>query len=229
MNLKSSLLLFTLAGAVVQGAVVGQIDTFETGDTMGWHVGDPGHPTPPTNVAGGQGGADDNYLLIQANRPGGPGSRISALSGPQWAGNYLTAGITAIAMDVNNFGPEDLSLRLLFEDEQPMAPPANLALSKNAVFVPANSGWTRVYFSIAPEDLLPGIFGTVNGALANTDIIRLFHNPAAEFPGPPNGQPVVSAALGIDNIAATVPEPSTYGLAVIGLLAFGWAKTRKSA
>ena len=229
--MKRFVLLAALAAFPAEAAVLGQMDTFEDGTTLGWSAGEPqsgSHPAPPVNVpTGGPAGVGDGYLRLTATGQQGPGSRLSVLSGPSWAGDYRAAGITFILMDVNNFGPAELSLRLLFEDFQGFGPPVNLALSRDAVVVPAGSGWMRVRFDVSPGALLPGVFGTVEGALASTDTLRLFHNPVAAFPGPPDGQPAVNAVLGVDNITASIPEPSTWWLLGTGL-ALGWLRRHRS-
>jgi hypothetical protein len=196
------------------------IDDFQDGTTMNWFVPDPTNPVPPTNVPnGGPEGAGDAYLELRAIAGlGGPGSRLSVLNDAQWTGNYRGAGVTAINMDVNNFGPEDLVLRLLFEDFDAPGPPANLALTLADIVVPAGSGWMQVVFDLSPANLM-GLLGTVEGALTDTDVLRIFHNPAPEFPGPGVGIPQVTATLGVDNIVAVVPEPATGALLLGGLVA----------
>src|SRR5690242_10432873 len=110
--------LFALGCVCASGATIGQIDTFSTG-TENWMAPDPDNPNPPTTALGGPGGPADQYLKLVANggdfAPETAGSRLTVLNGAQWAGNYVAAGIRAIAMDVNNFGPDPLFLRLLFE------------------------------------------------------------------------------------------------------------------
>ena len=213
-----------LAGLAVAGllsaATLGQVDTFGDGTTMGWFV--PGTSgNPPSNVStGGPAGAGDAFLQLVAIGGNVAGGRLAALNEFQWAGNYLAAGINLVRMNVYNFGPADLYLRLLFEDFEGIGPPVNLALSANAVFVPAGSGWVTVEFPIAPVDLLVETFGTVTGALMNTDTMRIFHNPDPTFPGPGVGIPPVVVTLGVDNItAAAVPDPGTMSLLAGGLLA----------
>lgn len=218
--LQAWLVLISVAGSLDAVAIT-QVDTFEDGTTLGWFV--PGlSPNPPVNVVtGGPAGAGDAYLRLVAAGGVGAGSRLSVLNESQWTGNYLAAGITAIRMDVNNFGPEDVSLRLLFEDLGALlGPPINLALSAVPVVVPANSGWRTVYFPIAPADLVVETFGTVVGALTDTNALRIFHNPSPRFPGPGIGIPTVNVTLGADNIAAigAVPEPGTWGLLAGGFL-----------
>ncbi len=198
------------------------------GSTQGWFVSAGPVNTiplaPPVNIpSGGPAGVGDNYLLLTALGGTGSGSRLSVLNGSsQWRGNYLAAGISAITMEVNNLGATDLYLRLLFEDPM-MGPPQNEAFTTNPVILSAGSGWTSITFLIDPGSLTAGS-GSVNAALTNTTLIRIFHSPAAGFPGPP-----VVAQLGVDNIRTTaVPEPTTLLLLGTSLAGVG-AAVRKAA
>jgi hypothetical protein len=217
------LLAAFLQASPARANLIGQIDTFEDGTTQGWVVGvvfNPPHPAPPTNIpTGGPGGAGDAFLQLTA--VGGqnvPGNRLSVLNLSQWAGNYTAEGVVAIRMDVNNFGPDPLALRLLFEDLGPMGP-TSTAFSTTPVIVPAGSGWVSVTFPVTPDDLTAGV-GSVEEALANADVLRIFHSPTPTFPGPP-----VVAVLGVDNIQAfgapQVPEPGSAALlgGLLGLAA----------
>jgi hypothetical protein len=203
---------------LAQGAAavtLGQIDDFEDGTTQGWVVGIGGmgtHPAPPAVVAtGGPGGADDSYLLLTAIGGFGAGGRFAVINASQWSGDYTTSGISGIAMQVNNVGVSDLSLRLLFED--PMGgPPSNAAISSEAIVVPAGSGWISILFPIAP-DVMTAVFGSVPAALGNATAVRLFHGADAIFPGEP-----IVAQLGVDDIRA-VPEPGTALLCAFGIAA----------
>lgn len=187
---------------------LGQTDTFESGSTLDWRVGSP-HPLPPSVVAGGgPGGADDAYLLLQAEGGSGPASRLAVQNTDQWSGNYLAAGITALTMDVYNFGPASLSLRLLFDGDD--GTNQARAWSAQPVVVPAGSGWQRVVFPILPSNLRAGS-GSVNLALSSAYSVRLYHGVNSSFPG---GS--VVATLGVDNITA-VPEPASALLLALGL------------
>lgn len=189
-------LLFASSNAFA--LAVGQSDTFEDGTTQNWVVALLGftHPTPPANVSsGGPAGIDDNFLQLASIGGQSAGSRLTAINGSQWAGNYIAAGIGAISMDVINLGATDIELRLLFSD--PVAgPPANLAFSKDSIHLLAGGGWTSVVFPITPLDLIAGS-GTVENALMNATELRLFHGSAPGFPGEP-----VLAQVGVDNITA---------------------------
>jgi hypothetical protein len=214
------LLLFATSSTVL--AVPVGVDDFEDGSTMGWIVGSPAHPAPPTNIAsGGPGGAGDAFLRITATGSTGPGmnpgSRLSAQNFLQWTGNF--AGFTSITMDVNNFGPSDLVLRLLFVNFPVAGPPTDVAWTLAPVAVPAGSGWTSVAFDLSGANLFAP-FGSVAGAIGDVNEMRIFHNTVPAFLGPGFGAEPVSAVLGVDNIAA-VPEPTTLvllGAGVIGAL-----------
>jgi hypothetical protein len=197
------------------------IDDFEDGTTMGWFVPG-GSPNPPTNVAtGGPAGMGDHYLQLVANGQPGPGGRLAVLNESQWTGDFIAGGIRTVRMSVNNFGPSDLVLRLLFENFGPMpGPPTDLALTIAGVSVPANSGWMNVEFDLALANLAVETFGTVVGALSDVHTMRIFHNPVASFPGPGVGIPLVNVTLGVDNIEAIrVPEPVSGALIACGLAA----------
>ena len=197
------------------------IDTFEDGTTQGWARPGP-HPAPPVNItSGGPGGAGDNYLQVTALGGSDAGSRLSVQNLSQWTGSF--SSLSGISMDVNNFGPDQLFLRLLFVNfsgAPGMSPPSDVAWTLAPVIVPAGSGWHPVLFNLSPANIFAPL-GSVSGALSGVDELRLFHNPVPAFGGPGMGAPPVTAVLGVDNIAP-VPEPSTMlllgaGLAVIGL------------
>ena len=92
------------------------------------------------------------------------------------------------------------------------APPTDEAIS-GPVFLTAGGGWTRAEFAIDALSLT-GLSGDVNTLLSNVTALRIVNNPVAGFPGPP-----VVAVLGVDNIAAEVPEPSTGALGIAGFVA----------
>jgi hypothetical protein len=111
----AAILLVFVFQVGADAATIGQIQTFD--DPHGWVIGlGPivGVPTPVPVALGGPGGPADPYLSLVSTGGSGPGSRLSAQNFAEWSGDYLTAGINELQMDARNFGPEDLSVRLLF-------------------------------------------------------------------------------------------------------------------
>jgi len=220
--------VLALAVADAAGALsIGQTDDFQSGTTEDWISG-VSNPFPPTTVPdGGPAGAGDTYLRMRSNGTAGAGGRLVVFNPAQWAGDYTSAGIASITMDVFNFGPSDLSLRLMFMDPT-TGPPANVAVSTNGVFVPVGGGWTAVTFPVLASDLT-ALLGSANAALSNTTLLRFFHGIDTEHRPP---QPVL-ATLGVDNICALgadgdasvcggggtpVPEPGTLALLGVGMI-----------
>jgi hypothetical protein len=209
--------------ATSQAVVFGQTDDFEDGTTQGWIsalLGAP-NPNPPVNVGtGGPAGTDDSYLLITSNGLTGPGGRLVSMNLSQWSGDYTTAGVTTITMDVKNFGNDDLNLRLLFETVGGQGP-SDIATTTNSVFLAGGSGWTTVQFDISADDLT-SLLGSVDTALSSASVLRIFNSPTASFP------PVIStSSLGVDNVHA-VPEPASLA-AMVGGLAFLARRRRRQS
>ena len=97
----------------------------------------------------------------------GPGSRLSVLNLSQWTDDFTS--VAAIGMDVNNFGPNELVLRLLFVNfPDAPGPPTDVAWTLASVVVPSGSGWNMVGFSLDSANLFAG-FGMVGDALGDVD------------------------------------------------------------
>src|SRR5689334_5596309 len=101
-SLAASALVCLGIPATAGAVIVGHIDTFQDLTTDDWFAGGLGlgqvPPIPPQVIpTGGPGGAGDAFLQITANGETGlgqhPGSKITAINGKQWAGDYLAAGV----------------------------------------------------------------------------------------------------------------------------------------
>ncbi len=197
------------AASDADAATLGVVSDFETG-SQGWSSGFR-NPNPPVVVAdGGPQGIGDAFLRVTANGdPGfpGPGGKLVFFNPlAPWRGNYTSAGIAAIEMDLKNLTEAALEIRI--EIEGPIA--SNHIISTTAAQLAAFQDWTHFRIPIEATDFAGA---NVAAALANVREIRIFHNPEAteSMLAPP-----IVAQLGFDNIRA-VPEPSTLLLLATGL------------
>lgn len=207
------------AGAARAAVNFGQVDPFTDGTTQGWEEGSVS-PNPPTNEpTGGPGGAGDRFLRNASSGGALAGSRQVTYNRAQWAGNYNAAGVTRISMNLANFGPTTLYMRVAVESAQI----ANAWwASTTAVQLPSGSGWQTVHFDLTPAamtDLTNGLL-SLSAVLDNVATLRVLSarvNPAFI------GDSTVSV-VGMDNIRA-IPEPATLGLIALPFLA---ARRRRS-
>lgn len=229
LTLLPLLCLPVLLPGPVSAIAIGQIDDFTDGTLQGWQMGKVlVTSTQMTNLATGGPAADgDRYLEVvsEAALTGG-GNRLTFFNRSQWAGDYLGAGITAIAMDLNNLSSSaPLNVRLALEGgfndpNDPLRFIGGLFATKAGITLDSGSGWTRVVFPLAPGDLTPvsgrsGFTGSdVRAALGNVMELRLLNSADPAWNGVP-----VDARLGIDNIAAVPLPPAAllFGSALIGL------------
>jgi hypothetical protein len=195
------------AGAAIMGP---QVDNFEGGTLQNWQNGGASNPNPATNITtGGPAGAADNFMRLSSNGLGS-GGKLVVFNIDQWAGNFLTAGVNAVQMDVNNLGQTNLTLRLILVDST-----AGQSLTTSApVNVPAGSGWIQVSFSLAPANLQGGNYNTVMDSVTEFNLV---HSP--NVVSARSLSPNIVAQLGVDNITAVVPEPGMVGLAAVALAA----------
>ena len=148
-------------------------------------------PSPPLIIAdGGPNGAGDGYLQVTSIGGEGPGSHLAVFNSAQWAVDYITMGITAIAVDLNNIGDTLLQIRLLLKGN------GGEFVSLKSEMLKSKSGWQSLIFSIEGNDWLKLSGDTsIEQALSNVTQLQIFHNPEANFPGPN-----IVSALGFDNI-----------------------------
>ena len=223
MRMRTYMMATVAAVSLTYFASAATIDTFQDGTTDGWFAGGLGTgqtpPVPPQVIAnGGPAGVGDQFLQITGLGGSGAGSRIVAINGSQWAGNYLGSGINAIAMDLNNLGNSILTIRLLFEDPM-MAPPVDEAVTTFGITLPVGSGWTHVVFPISPASMTV-ISGDVNTLLGNTTLLRIIDSPT------PTDAVTIAGVLGVDNIASVAPEPAMF-MPVLGALGLLFLRRRR--
>src|SRR3954452_3530006 len=145
--LRSRLVLAAVFGCFAGlhdlGAITaGQADTFQDGSTENWLNGG---TTQPQNIpTNGPAGVDDRFMELTADGSGSNG-RLTVFNRTQWLGDYVTAGVNEIHLDLNNFSGFTLSIRLAFTS---VTFGGTLVYVTTAVFTLApNSGWQNAVFS----------------------------------------------------------------------------------
>ncbi|MFL5329744.1 MAG: PEP-CTERM sorting domain-containing protein [Gemmataceae bacterium] len=201
--------------------VLGQIDNFEDGTAQSW-----GNIT--TNVTtGGPTGANDNFLQVATNgSAGGASSRMLAINSTQWAGNYTTAGVSAVEFDVKNFWTSPMTIRAGFVTTTGAAAKGYIS---NGTTVNADGLWHHVFVSLAA-----GNMNAVNGPPAYSTVLagsfvdfRILYSTGADMLGDFTSPD--ATFMGLDNIhATTVPEPTSLTLfSLVGLA--GISRMRRRA
>lgn len=199
--------------------VIGQVDDFEDGLTSDW--GNGGAAPQPVNALGGPGGAADRFMQVTADGSGS-GGKLVVFSRDRWIGDYLSAGVTGIEMDLMNMSSQTLQIRLALKQSSSIAG-AGFA-STTAYALPNDGRWHRAVFPINSSSLTQ--VGTIQGTLADVlgggesgmREIRIMHSNGISL----NGS-TITGQLGVDNIRA-IPGP---GSAAATALAFLFAARRR--
>lgn len=213
------ILMIVLGGHHAQAAVVvGQIDNFGTG-AQNWANGQ----AAGTIALGGPAGTNDPFLDVLADGSGSKG-KLTIFNRTQWLGNYLTAGVNEIDLDLKDFGtvPATLSIRLAFRQTTVNGAPGYLSTTP---FTLTNDGlWHHAAFQITAAAMTaiggPSAFATLMASPAEFRILN--EAGLTNLDGD-----VVTSQLGIDNIQA-VPEPNTLSLFAVALGAMIFYRFRKA-
>jgi hypothetical protein len=187
--------------------VLGQVDDFENGTTMGWAEGGVS-PNPPTNVAtGGPAGLNDNFLQNVSSGSSGAGGRMIMFNNAQWTGDFVAAGVTRVDAMVRASGVP-MSLRIGLSNSS-----GDIFVSDPAFALLNNGAWTAASF-----DLTAGAMTRVQGIGSLTDVLsdvfemRILSAASPSWLGDP-----INAILSVDNIVAA-PEPNALALLGLGAL-----------
>lgn len=194
-----------LAVCAVQAQVsLGQVDTFDT-DTMFWQGAN-----PTWTAGGGPGGAADAFLHLHSTGQGGPQSKMAAYNQSQWSGDFITAGIASIGVDLNNLGDSALVMRIVFFDTNRSTQWESLSSAS----LSAHSGWQHFSFSLDSSNFVQTEGSTsFASTLSAANQMMFRHNP-----NPSNGGVTILADLGVDNISANpVPEPASLLVFSLGI------------
>jgi hypothetical protein len=219
-------LLIAVIGIVVFPAcghaqiTLGQTDTFNTG-LQNWTQGAQAPPGALSVVNGGPSGATDPFMQIVANGGASSGGRLTVFNQSQWTGNYNTAGVGSIEMDLKSVSGPALSVRVVVRDV------SNDGYSSTVGFpVPADGQWHHAVFRLDDASMTAiGVPPTLSQVLSAPRELRIIHSAAPAI----NGD-MTAATLGVDNIRASpVPEPTAILAVAAGMSLGGWCVRRRLA
>lgn len=206
--IAAALATLTLVPAA-QAITLGQVDDFSTGQ-QGWGV------VGSVTADGGPAGPGDAYFAYASSGSVGSGGRMlvpNELSGNQWAGDYLAAGVTGMQFDVLNDGSTQLDLRLAIGNF------STWFVTSTATIVPGGTDWSTLTFAIE-EGAMTRVLGSdsFDAVAAGVERVRLLSSvdlPTIANAQRPQGDRL-AASIGIDNVTAIgVPEPAAATLAAL--------------
>ncbi len=181
-------------GTLAHAITLGQVDTFSSGLEDWW-----GYSPYQVLPDGGPAGVGDaHFYNVSASLHG----RLTVVnSSERWRGNYANTGVTALRVDLINFGPSELQVRARITGPRE----GGSFASTQAYALPPDGQWHRVTFGLTPGDLtwIPGTAGTdLAATLADVDSVSFAHLVSISS----GAGTAVTGAWGLDNITA-IPEP----------------------
>jgi len=147
----------------------GQVSNFQDGTTQGWVMG-PVAPLPTNVATGGPAGAGDKWMRAE------PGAHLAFFNPSDWAGNYTSAGVLDVGIDLLNPNANTLDniadMRVVL-----FGPSGSRWSSKNFVVVPTDNVWHHYTFSLRQSDLTQVVAGdTYASTMANVQQLMFRHD-----------------------------------------------------
>ena len=220
--------IFALLLAIpVQAQIsLGLINDFNNSNVEGWRHGVDHEGAPAVIETGGPAGDGDGFLRIISTGAGQVGSRLAAMNqtASAWAGDYISADVVRIRVDLRNSGSNPATIRMAFSNTGGIS--GNWWVTKQSIVLPANSDWqTEAIFSLAENDLSQ-VQGTIDYQTTFSNIVeaRILVNPAESFQGEAVAHTIdcnnftMLAAI-VDNDITEIPTLSEWAMILmIGLL-----------
>lgn len=175
-------------------------ETFENGGTGQWSGG-----VSFSNVMDAPSGGGTRALEVSTS------TRLALYNQTtDYAGDFLTAGVTGVRVWMRNPGNLPLSMRLVLHSGNQV----DRWTSSSALTLAAGSDWTLHTFSVASSDLLH-VQGSQSYAESMGDVWRVMFRH--DVTGSANGTNIPGGVVRLDNIEV-VPEPATISALAVGLL-----------
>jgi len=155
--------------------------------TLGWQEG-AASPNPPTLESE----TGNSFVRNVASGGFGAGGRQIMFNAAQWTGDYLTAGVSAITLDLRNSGDTDLNIRLAFQSNT-----GSRAATTQAIELQAGSGWVAATFDLLDLALVSGADSTEQ-LLSNVNQMRILSAQSPAYRGDP-----IPSTLDVAGLAGT--------------------------
>lgn len=197
------ILLTALSGSRAAGVTFGQLDSFQSG-TAGWQQGF-GSPNPTSVVAGGgPDGAADPYLKNVSTGTFSAGGKQVMFNTAQWAGNFVSAGVTRMTVEMANFGTTPLAMRVWVSG----GTLGGQYGSSNAVALAPDGQWHPVTFDLSAAGMTAvSATDTLAHVMADVTELRVLSAVA----GPGEHGDIIASTLGADEFrATTVPGDANH-------------------
>lgn len=231
-------ILVALAGLPSRAVIAPDYkDDFQDGTRRAWS--EPAVVSAALNA--GPGGTGDHAIRLESTGTGLPGDftprqrfvmfhreNYDLAQENNWQGNWQSADIRRLELDIRNEGATPLNLRVAFSSSggDPTFDPFFVPwwVSTTPVVVPANGLWTHVSFTVNDESHYTMYSGSdsFDVVMQNIVEVKLFSSSSVFWTGD-----IMTASAVIDNIQAVVPEPSS--AALLGLAALALRVVRRRA
>ncbi len=190
-------------------------DTF-TGSTDSWTDGHAGNNVLVV-ATGGPNGANDGFLQVSSGSFGVEPRMITFNQSTNWTGNYTTAGVGSISMELKNFGTAAVPIRIAILDQVPSAGGGPGWSSTTAFSLPADGNWHLAQFVLNAANMTAvGTPDPLAAVLSNVVELRLLSSTAPAILGDS-----ISSRIGVDDITA-LPTPP---VAWTGASSTSWSAT----
>lgn len=175
-----------------QALTIGQKDDFQDANagTMGWT----GNSNPTRITTGGPEGAGDAYLQINSSF-----FHLATKNESTWTGDFTTAGVQAIEMDLNRTaGPDDVQIRIFVHG------PGGRFGTTNPTVPIVLGVWEHYVFDLTSTNMtyVSGGTGVLEDTLKNVTKLLIRNDPTPTPSDTGSHFPHITATLGIDNIAS---------------------------
>jgi hypothetical protein len=195
-----------------QAITLGYQDNFAPGNGGFWIGGSLTGVQP----SGGPGGTNDGYLRIVGDG-GGPSGKITVHNGtPEWTGDYITAGVSRIEMDLKNFTTQSLTVRIGIKFFQSQGSPGYCTNNNKSFVLPADNLWHHAQFNLVATEMTPingptiSLVEALSGGVNGFHELRILHSATPTLQGAN-----LNGAMGVDNVTA-LPTPGSAGLLLAG-------------